>query len=264
MTPPTSAPAADRQAELVARAETLRGLHLPGRPLLLANAWDAGSARAVAAAGLPAVATSSGAVAEALGWADGEQTPVAEMLDTVARISRAVDLPVTADLERGYRLGPAEFVERLLAAGAVGCNLEDSDGTGALVDPDRQAEYLAGVRAAADRAGVPVVINARVDSYLRGTGTPEQRLADAVSRGRRYLAAGADCVYPIFASEPAAIRALVEQLGGAVNILARPGAPEPAELARLGVARISLGRGLYDRVQQFLRAELVRTTAATG
>ncbi|GAA2702527.1 hypothetical protein GCM10010429_07610 [Micromonospora olivasterospora] len=112
---------------LVEQADTLCTLHKPGDPLVLPNAWDAGSARAVAAAGFPAVATSSSAVAESLGYADGEATPVDEMLAAVARIARAVPVPVTADLERGYGLRPTELVERLLSAGAVGCNLEDSD-----------------------------------------------------------------------------------------------------------------------------------------
>ncbi len=247
---PSTGAARQRTMEVTARAAVLRALHRPGEPVVLANAWDAGSARVIAAAGLPAVATSSGAVAESLGYADGEATPPGEMFGAIARIAAAVEVPVTADIERGYRLAPAELVERLVATGAAGCNLEDSQPrTGAMVNVDKQVEFLAAVRSAARGAKVDLVLNARVDSYLHGTGTPEARLADAIERSRRYLAAGADCVYPIFAADPVAIRELVEQVDGPVNILYRPGAPAVPELARLGVARISLGSGLYRAVR---------------
>ncbi|GIF76357.1 isocitrate lyase/PEP mutase family protein [Asanoa siamensis] len=217
-------------------AEQLRALHRPGHPVVLANAWDAASARAVEAAGFPAVATSSAAVALSLGYADGEATPVEEMLDAVARIARAVDVPVTADLERGYGLPPAQLVERLLATGAVGCNLEDSDPrTKELVDVDGQADFLAAVRAA---AGPDVVLNARVDAYIRGVEDP---LGVAEERVRRFLAAGADCAYPIMATDIAALAAL-----GPVNVLFTPHTPSLPDLAALNVARISFGDGIHE------------------
>jgi 2-methylisocitrate lyase-like PEP mutase family enzyme len=231
-----------------ARAAELRALHSPGTPLLLPNAWDAASARAVEAAGFAAVATSSAAVAESLGYADGEAAPVVEMLDAVERIARAVNVPVTADLERGYGMAPANLVERLAATGAVGCNLEDSDPrTGRLIDADEQAAFLNDVRAAAQNAGLDLVVNARIDTYLVDT-RPGDPLGDAISRAHAYRQAGADCVYPIMVSDRAAIGRLVEQAGGPVNVLYRPGdpaAPSIAELAGLGVARISFGPGLY-------------------
>ncbi|MCW3814784.1 isocitrate lyase/phosphoenolpyruvate mutase family protein [Micromonospora sp. DR5-3] len=245
--------------ELSLRAAALRALHRPGDPLILPNAWDPGSARDVVAAGFPAVATSSGAVAEALGHADNEATPVDEMFAAVGRIAAAVPVPVTADLERGYGLRPAELVERLLAAGAVGCNLEDSDPrTRELCDVEEQADLLAGVRAAAREAGVDLVLNARVDVHLRAYGPPKGRLAEAVSRARRYRTAGADCVYPIVLADPAAIRTLVTEVDAPVNVLTRPGAPAVAELAGLGVARISFGSGLYAAA----RARTVEMLAA--
>ncbi|MFJ8581193.1 isocitrate lyase/phosphoenolpyruvate mutase family protein [Micromonospora sp. NPDC093277] len=245
--------------ELSQRAAALRALHRPGDPLILPNAWDAGSARAVAAAGFPAVATSSGAVAEALGHADHEATPAGEMFAAVARIAAAVPVPVTADLERGYGLRPAELVDRLLATGAVGCNIEDSDPrTRELCDVEEQADLLAGVRAAAREAGVDLVLNARVDVHLRAYGPPAGRLAEAVRRARRYRAAGADCVYPIVLADPAAIRALVAEADAPVNVFARPGAPAVAELAALGVARISFGSGVYAAA----RARTVEMLAA--
>jgi len=254
MTPPSDwTPAAQRrrtgdwQLQRAARkAVILRQLHRPGDPLLLPNAWDCSSARTVAAAGLPAVATSSAAVAETLGYADGEAAPVSEMLDAVARIAGAVDVPVTADLERGYGMAPGELVERLAATGAAGCNLEDSHPrTGALVDAAEQARYLAGVRAAADRGGVDLVLNARIDTYLGPAGDPAARLAEAVGRARLYREAGADCVYPIGLVDERAIGEFVASVGGPVNVLAGGRAPAPAVLAGLGVARISFGPYLY-------------------
>ncbi|NUT36300.1 MAG: isocitrate lyase/phosphoenolpyruvate mutase family protein, partial [Hamadaea sp.] len=240
------------------RASALRALHLPGRPVILPNAWDVPSARAVAGAGFPAVATSSAAVAQTLGYADGEATPVTEMLDAVARIVRAVGVPVTADLERGYGLRPAELVERLAAAGAAGCNLEDSDpATGVLIDPERQAAFLAEVRAAARSAGVDLVVNARVDAFLHPTGTPEARFADAVDRARRYFAAGADCVYPILLGDLPTIAAFVREVGGPVNVLAAlEGGPTPVEFAAAGVARISYGSRIHAALQH-AHAELL-------
>ncbi|MET7329906.1 isocitrate lyase/phosphoenolpyruvate mutase family protein [Nonomuraea sp. NPDC005650] len=235
------------------RASALRALHVPGDPVILPNAWDAASALAVREAGFPAVATSSAAVARVLGYEDGERTPVAEMMAAVARIARVVDVPVTADIERGYGLGPAELVERLLSTGAVGCNLEDS-GAGGLIDPGEQADFLAAVRAAAGQA---LVINARVDTYLHGTKTREA----ALERGRRYLEAGADCVYPIGLADEDEIRALVSELGAPVNVYAGPGVPGPARLAELGVGRISFGSGLHRAVHGYAQSMFAEVRA---
>ncbi|MFI7125397.1 isocitrate lyase/phosphoenolpyruvate mutase family protein [Nonomuraea sp. NPDC050153] len=235
------------------RASALRALHVPGDPVILPNAWDAASALAVREAGFPAVATSSAAVARVLGYEDGERTPVAEMMAAVARIARVVDVPVTADIERGYGLGPAELVERLLSTGAVGCNLEDS-GAGGLIDPGEQADFLAAVRAA---AGEALVINARVDTYLHGLKTREA----ALERGRRYLEAGADCVYPIGLADEDEIRALVSELGAPVNVYAGPGAPDPARLAELGVGRISFGSGLHQAAHVYAQSMFAEVRA---
>jgi 2-methylisocitrate lyase-like PEP mutase family enzyme len=239
---------------LAERARRLADLHDWERPLLLPNAWDAASARVLESAGFPAVATSSSAVAASLGYPDREAAPAAEMLGAVARIAAATSLPVTADLEAGYGLPAAEIVERLLAAGAVGCNLEDSDHrSGGLVDPGRQAERLAQVRAAADASGVGLVINARVDVYLHEVGAPGQRLAEALRRARRYLEAGADCVFPIMLSDEEPLAELVRDAGGPVNVLYGPGTPSLERLAELGVARISFGGGLHRATQMLLR-----------
>jgi 2-methylisocitrate lyase-like PEP mutase family enzyme len=241
-------------------AVTLRGLHVPGEPLVLPNAWDAASARLVEAAGFPVVATSSYAMAEVLGYDDGEGAPVEEVLAAAARIARAVRVPVTVDFERGYGLAPAELVERFTATGAVGLNLEDSDPSSReMIDAAKHAELLAAVRAAATSAGVDLVINARTDSFVRRAGSPQEQLAASIDRGARYLAAGADCVYPIAAAfDPETIRALVEAIPGPVNIGYGQGTLSLAELAALRVSRVSFGPALqghlYDKFRPLLSA----------
>jgi 2-methylisocitrate lyase-like PEP mutase family enzyme len=226
----------------MSKTQTLRDLHVPGAPLVLPNAWDAASARLVEEAGFPVVATSSNAMAAVLGYPDGERAPVEEMLAAVARIARAVDVPVTVDFERGFRLAPAELVERLASAGAVGVNLEDSDpATQALIEVGEQAEFLAAVRAS---AGTELVINARTDAFARRAGSPQEQLAASIERGARYLEAGADCVYPIGAAGADVVRALVEGIAGPVNVAYSPATPSLAELASLGVARVSFGPSL--------------------
>ena len=247
---------------LVSAAERLRVLHHGPQPLILPNVWDPVSARAFADAGFAALATSSAAVAATLGYRDG-QTPGAEMLGAVARIARSVSVPVTADIENGYGLAPAGLAARLADAGVVGCNLEDSDpATGELTDPERQADFLAAVRAA---AGPALVVNARVDVFVRGAGRSADAGAhdatdEAVARAGRYLAAGADCVYPILAP-PAALAELVRRVDGPVNALLAPGGPGISELAGLGVARITFGGGLHHRAAQAVR-ELAAGLAA--
>jgi 2-methylisocitrate lyase-like PEP mutase family enzyme len=225
---------------LSAQADQLRGLHVPGSPLLLVNAWDPPSARRLAHDGYPAIATTSAGVAEALGYEDGNVTPPDEMLAAVARIAAVVDVPLTADLEAGYGLGPRELVEGLLEAGAVGLNFEDTDHeTGALTDAELHAERLAAIKQAGRDSGVDVVLNARVDVFLRGG-----ELDDAVRRGRLYAEAGADCVYPILARGQDTIRRLVEEVGAPVNMLVLPDGLTLEQLAELGVARASFGEGL--------------------
>ncbi|HEY3561746.1 MAG TPA: isocitrate lyase/phosphoenolpyruvate mutase family protein [Kribbella sp.] len=220
-------------------ATTLRELHVPGTPLVVPNAWDAASAHLIEEAGFAAVATSSNATAAILGYADGEQAPVGDVLGGAARIAHSVSVPVTVDFERGYRLAPAELVERFLATGAVGLNLEDSDpATGTLVDPAEQADFLAAVRAA---AGDALVINARIDAFLRQAGTPEDQLRTALDRAAKYLAAGADCVYPIGVGDLDLIGTLTQQIAGPVNVAYGQGAHSIADYAARDVARVSFG-----------------------
>jgi 2-methylisocitrate lyase-like PEP mutase family enzyme len=228
-------------------AEDLRARHFTDRPLILANVWDAASAAAVAGAGHPVLATSSAAVAASLGVGDHEQMNADVAFAAIRRIAGAVDIPVTADLEAGYRLPADELVERLLDSGAVGCNLEDSDhhGPALLRDADRQVEYIAAISDAARRAGIGVVVNARIDVYVRRAVPNEHRVAETLRRGRKYLKAGATCVYPIGATDKQEISALVEQIGGPVNILLRSDSPTLADLRHVGVTRISLAAALH-------------------
>jgi 2-methylisocitrate lyase-like PEP mutase family enzyme len=245
------------------KAAVLRGLHVPGNPVVMPNAWDAASARLVAEAGFPAVATSSAAVAAVLGWDDGEASPVEEVLAAVSRIARSVSVPVTVDFERGYGLKPAELVERFAGTGAAGLNLEDSEpATGTMVDAAEQADFLAAVRAAAQAGGVDLVINARTDCFLRRAGTPQEQLAASADRGTRYLAAGADCVYPLGVAEPEVIRALVEAIPGPVNVARGPQATLTlADLASLGVARVTFGPSLQRTVYGWFVSSVLRSLA---
>ena len=233
----------DRQSQ-VDKARAFRQMHDRRAILLLPNAWDAGSAQLFAQRGFAAVATTSAGMAWSLGYADGERAPLAEVLAAIARITRVVELPVTADIETGYGETPeavAATVRAVIAAGAVGINLEDGrPGHGPLRPVEEAAARVRAARGAADAAGVPIVINARVDNWMQhDAAAPAERLADAVQRAQAYLAAGADGIYPIGLADRAVLAALVQAIDVPVNVAAGPGMPELAELARLGVARVS-------------------------
>jgi len=245
--------------DLQSHCDLLRSLHRPGDPLLLPNAWDVATARAVVAAGFPVVATTSAGVAGALGHEDHEGAPGEEMLAAAARIVECVDVPVTVDAEAGYGMEPAELVAALRSAGAAGCNLEDTDhAAGSLRDPDGHAEWLGAVCQAASEDGYRLVINARVDVFLgpllagAGPGTQAELVPDALRRADAYLEAGVDCVFPIALWEPDALQSFMPEVRGPVNLVRLPQAPPLAELAALGVARVSWGPFLYrDAMARF-------------
>ncbi len=232
------------------KATQFRGLHHGPAVLVLPNAWDAASARVIEDAGFPAIATTSAGVALSLGYPDGQRVSRGEMLAAVGRIARAVEVPVTADIEAGYGATPeavAETIRGVLETGAVGVNLEDSwqrEGGPALADLTLQEERIQAAREAAAAASVPLVINARTDVFLHHIGEEAARPDEAIRRLNAYLKAGADCAFPIIVREPALIARLVAAVAGPVNILAGPGAPAIPELQRLGVARVSFGSAL--------------------
>ena len=231
---------------LAEKAELFRQMHHGPRVLVLANVWDVATARLIETAGFGAVGTSSAAIAHSMGYPDDQRISRAEMLAVVERIANHVALPVSADLEAGYgeSLEAIEETTRaLIAAGAVGLNLQDGTGDPArpLYDVTAQVEKIRCIRKTADSLGVPVVINARTDVYLDRVGDPYTHFDQAVKRATVYRKAGADCVFvPAVQSSPT-IRHLVEAIDGPLNILAGPSAPSITELRQLGVARVSFG-----------------------
>jgi 2-methylisocitrate lyase-like PEP mutase family enzyme len=215
--------------------------------LVLPNAWDAASAALIAAAGAPAVATTSGGVAWSLGAGDGQRLGRAEMAAAVARIAASVDVPVTADIEGGYD-GVAETVRAVVAAGAVGVNLEDSAAPGGpLHTIAEQAERIRAARAAAVEAGLPDLwINVRTDVYLFGIGPEAGRLDDVLDRAAVYAESGADGLFVPGLLDLATLAELCGRTPLPVNAMAGPGGPTVAELAAAGVRRVSLGTALAE------------------
>lgn len=237
------------KAALTEKAKTLQAMIDAPQTLVLPNVWDVASARIVAEAGYPAIATSSAGIAWCLGYPDGENISRDEMLFMVGRIAASVDLPVTADMEAGYGQDPAtvaDTVTATLEAGAVGANIEDSSSEGGghtLLDFDLSVARIRAAKDAANATGVPFVINARTDGFFGGL--TEEAFAKSVRRGNAYLEAGAGCVFVPFVRDAEMIARLTEAIDGPVNILA--GAPSPSlpEMQKMGVARVSIG-GLFS------------------
>jgi len=232
----------------IAKAEAFRKLHDGSKLLVLPNAWDVASARLYETAGFSAIATTSAGVAWTLGYPDGESISRQTMLEAVRRIAGQVCLPVTADMVAGFGPKPedtAETVQGVIAAGAVGFNLEDGTGDpdNPLVEVSLHVEKVRAARAAATAAGVPVVINARTDVFLAAVGAPETRLDHAIRRANAYREAGADSLFVPGVQNAETIGHLARSIAGPLNILARAGTPPISELARLGVARVSVGSG---------------------
>ena len=235
--------------EQASKAEQFRKLHHGPKLLFLPNAWDVASARILEEAGHPAIATTSAGIAYSLGYADGQIISREEMLSIVARIARAVRVPVTADLEAGYGTTPkaiAETVKAAIEAGAIGMNLEDLSGDekNPLVELPRHIEKIQAAREAASVMGVPFVLNARTDVYLAAIGSEETRFERTVERLRAYGKAGADCVFAPGLSDLGTIARLVKAVEAPLNILAAQACPPLTELEKAGVARISTGSGI--------------------
>jgi 2-methylisocitrate lyase-like PEP mutase family enzyme len=231
------------------KAERLRNLHGGPRILLLPNAWDVASACIIEELGFSAIATTSAGIAAALGYPDGQHISRDEMLDMVARIASAVRVPVTADVEAGYGTtleDMAETAKAVVAAGAVGMNLEDVTGSEQrlLADLPLQVKKIQTIREVAVSLGVPLVLNARTDIYLMPVGPAETRFQRTVERLRAYRQAGADCLFAPGLRDAETIAKLVNALEAPVNILITSGAPSVHELEKMGVARASTGSGV--------------------
>ncbi|MFG1808786.1 isocitrate lyase/phosphoenolpyruvate mutase family protein [Streptomyces sp. NPDC049040] len=243
------------------KARLFRSLHTPSAPLALTNAWDVASARVIESAGAPAIATTSAGVAWSLGAPDGDALTRDRALALISAIAAAVAVPVTADIEGGYGQdadGVAETVAGVLAAGAVGVNIED----GARA-PEEFAVRLAAARHAADQAGAGLFVNARIDTYLRGVGEADARLGETLSRARRYVDAGADGIFVPGVTDTGVVAALAEGISVPLNVLAGPGAPTVAEMGAAGAARVSLGSAVAEAAYAVAR-NAARELAASG
>jgi len=245
-------------------ARGFHDLHHAGRILVLPNAWDAVSARIFERAGFPAIGTTSAGVAWTLGHPDGQRVSRQDALAAIRRIVRAVDVPVTADVERGLGTTPAELTETARAvidAGAVGVNLEDGRDAGVLTPAEIHVERIRVFRAAADAAGVPLFINARTDVYFLPSDDPQAQVAEVLRRAGLFVAAGADGLFVPGITEPEAIATIARAVAVPVNVYAFAGVPSAPDLEALGVARVSVGCGpmqatlaLTRRIAEELRA----------
>lgn len=237
------------------QAKQFSDLHVRGRPLVLFNSWDPGSAKAVAATGAKAIATGSWSVAAAFGFEDGEKMPWPLALANLERIAAAVDVPVTVDLESGYA-DIANTVKQAVAAGAIGFNFEDGKiGKEGLYSPEEQSARIQAARKAADGSLVGVFINARMDLFLRADpSTHSDRMVDeALARAEAYAKAGADGFFVPGLTDPEKIARICSGTPLPVNVMASPGADKLKECAELGVARISYGPHPYRLAMQALQ-----------
>ncbi|MEP7070164.1 MAG: isocitrate lyase/phosphoenolpyruvate mutase family protein [Usitatibacter sp.] len=231
-----------------AKAQHFQKLHLGPDILVIANAWDAASARVFEHAGMKAIGTGSAGIAFSHGYPDNEAIPRDVILAATREIVRIVDVPVTADILSGLGTTIDEVVatvKEVIAIGAVGVNVEDGSDTGGahLIDIEEQAEKIAAIAAAVRASGIPIVINARTDSFWLKIGDERQRLAESIERANRYREAGASCLFVPSAADKATIKTLVDEIDGPLNILTVPGCPPIAELQALGVRRVSEGSG---------------------
>jgi 2-methylisocitrate lyase-like PEP mutase family enzyme len=250
------------------KAEAFQKLHVKGNPVVLFNAWDAGSARVVAKSGAKAIATGSWSVAAAYGYADGQALPLSTAIENLARIVANVELPVTIDLEAGYGDAPetvADAVTRAIAAGAIGFNLEDQviSGTGLYTIAD-QSQRIQAARKAADGASIPAFINARTDVFLKASSDKhdEHLLDEALQRATAYAKAGASGFFAPGLINEKLIARLCEACTLPVNIMMSPSTPNATRLAELGVSRVSHGPGPYRQMMRLLE-DAARTVYAS-
>jgi len=233
----------------IQKTEKFLALHHDAKLLVLPNIWDPLGASLLEGLGYPAVATASAAVAYSLGYDDGQKIKFDTMLDVIERIASAVEVPMTADIEGGYAEQPDEVaknIRRVMHAGAVGINFEDSTLEGGTLQPiDFQCERIQAIRNMADKEGIPLVINARIDVFMRrGDISRSEKIAETISRGQAYLDAGADCLYPIGPGDVETLKRIREETEALINVYASKLAASMKELAAIGISRLSLGPGL--------------------
>lgn len=233
-----------------AKAQHLLSLHTNGTLLILPNVWNPIGARMLEAKGYSAVATASAAIAESLGYSDGEQLKLDTMLEMITRIVRSVDVPVTADFEAGYSdtiEGLQENISKLLDIGAVGLNFEDSFDDSAHLRPiSEQVERIQALREVAERRGVHLVINARADSFFaEGFSSDEERIEDVVTRLNAYTKAGADCVYPVGRGDKETLKILRKRISAPINVLATAKTASLKDLQEIGINRVSFGPYIF-------------------
>lgn len=244
------------------KAKIFLELHQPGNPAVLPTVWDAWSANLAVSAGFSALTLGSHPVADSVGRSDGEGMTFLELLTRVRQVTDAVTVPVSVDIEAGYGLEPAQLIEGLLEAGAVGLNIEDtvhSEGR-RLRTPEEHADFVRGLREFADAAGVHVVVNARTDLFLRKNGEEADRVDRAIARLKLAAEAGADVLYPVGSHSDADMRRLTAELPRPVNAIGIPGTSDKAELAAQGVARISFGPYLQFALAEEAKRLLARWT----
>lgn len=252
----------------VAKAEAFRAMHRRPKVLVLPNAWDVASARILEEAGVRAIATTSAGIAFTLGYPDGQKISRDQMLEVVARIAAKVRVPVSADMEAGYGDRPEDAAltaKGLVQAGAIGLNLEDAtdDPKNPVSDLSLQIEKIRAIRETATSLGVPLVLNARTDLYLKSVGEPESRFGEAVRRLAAFRDAGADCLFVPGVRDLETIAKLVRELKFPLNILGGPGSPSIPELQKAGVARVSLGSSVM-RVTLGLVQRIAKELEETG
>ncbi|HKD65796.1 MAG TPA: isocitrate lyase/phosphoenolpyruvate mutase family protein [Candidatus Binataceae bacterium] len=259
-----------------AHARAFRAMHDRSRLLILPNAWDAMSARVIETAGARAIATSSAGLAYSLGYADGEYAPREEVIQAIGRIARVVHVPLSTDIESGFGADERELADMVAAvidAGAVGINLEDSTGDPAhpLYELETAVARVRAARTAAEKSGIPLVINARTDVLITLKGDRAGLLEESFRRANAFRAAGADSLFPLGLGDAEEISRAARAIDGPINVIFRPGIPPAAELARLGAARLSMGSAvalaaatLTRRIAQELLSEGTYSMLGTG
>ena len=253
--------------DTLAKARRFQELHRGPKLLIVINSWDAASARVFEEAGAQAVGTGSAGIAFSHGYPDNERIPRDVILDATREIVNAVDVPVTADILTGLGSTLDEVVatvEEVIAMGAVGINVEDGTDEGPrLFELDRQVEKIAAIAKAVKGSGIPIVVNARTDSYWLKIGDPTAQLRTSIERANRYREAGADCLFVPAVTDKVAIKTLVQEIHGPINVLTVPGCPPIPELEQLGVRRVSEGSGPM-RATMGLARRIAQELLSTG